>query len=437
MSNVGSVCNTRLSSKYQDPVNYRKTTLDNGVRVVTEAVPYMQSVSLGIWVRSGSRFEDPTYNGICHFIEHMVFKGTERRSALDIAKEIDAVGGALNAFTSKELTCFYCRVLNENLELAADLLSDIFLNASFPEHEIEREKQVICQEIYQVDDSPEDYLHEMFGLRFWQDDPLGQPIMGTIPIITGLDRNTIIDFKNRYYTPQETIVCASGNLDHDRFVELFQTEMAKLPNGLKRDNPNVSKHQPGVHLEKRDIEQVHVCIGTVGPSAAHETRHAAYILNTLLGGGWSSRLFQEVREKRGLAYSVYSFLSSFVDTGVFGIYAGCEPARLQELINVASSETMNLYSSLTDDDIRTAKSHIRGNFILAMESTDARMNRLAKCEYYFDRYLSMAEIIEKMEAATPAELAETAERMLTKGGFTVVGLGPAPDQVDFRAFGRS
>jgi predicted Zn-dependent peptidase len=425
-----------LNSKHQDPVTYRKTTLDNGIRIVTEAVPYLQSVSLGIWVRSGSRFERADQNGICHFIEHMVFKGTGRRSALDIAKEIDAVGGALNAFTSKELTCFYCRVLTENLEFAADLLTDIFLNASFPESEMDREKQVICQEIYQQDDSPEDYVHEIFGLRFWQDDPLGQPIMGTVPLVTGLDRNAIIDFKNRYYTPLETVICASGNLDHDRFVDLFQ-EMSKLSGDFSRGKPNASKHQPSVYIENRDIEQVHVCIGSVGPSVTDRRRHAAYILNTLLGGGWSSRLFQEVREQRGLAYSVYSFVSSFIDTGLFGIYAGCEPARLQELLDVTSAETLNLHLSLTKDEIRTAKSHIKGNFILAMESTDARMNRLAKCEYYFDRYLNMDEIIEQVEAVTPEQVAEAAEQMLGKNGFTIVGLGPVPDHVDFGGFSGS
>jgi len=385
-------------------------------------------------VHSGSRFEDPSQNGICHFIEHMVFKGTHRRSALDIAKEIDAVGGALNAFTSKELTCFYCRVLNENLELAIDLLTDIFLNASFPEDEIEREKQVICQEIYQVEDSPEDYVHEIFGFQFWRGDPLGQPIMGTIPIITGLTRDAIIDFKGRHYTPEQTVVCASGNLDHDRFVDMIQTQMHKLPSGLSQNRPTASESEPCVHVVHRDIEQVHVCLGTEGPSATDDRRHAAYILNTLLGGGWSSRLFQEVREKRGLAYSVYSFLSSFADTGMFGIYAGCEPQRFQELLGVISAETLNLSSNLTEEDIRTAKNHIKGNLILALESTEARMNRLAKCEFYFDRYLTLAEIIDSMEAVTLVELQETAEQMFTKAGYTIVGLGPIPEETDFRAF---
>lgn len=202
---------------YEAINSYRKTTLDNGVRIITEQIPYLQSVSLGIWVRSGSRFEQPEVNGICHFIEHMLFKGTEKRSAFVIAKEIDAVGGVLNAFTSKEMTSFYCKVLNENLELAVDLLNDIFLNASFPEDEIEREKQVICQEIHQMEDSPEDLVHEILGIQFWKDDPLGQPILGTVPSVVGLDRHTMVSFKTDYYTPDETIICAAGNSNTTRW----------------------------------------------------------------------------------------------------------------------------------------------------------------------------------------------------------------------------
>jgi len=219
-------------------------------------------------------------------------------------------------------------------------------------------------------------------------------------------------------------------------VDLFQ-EMSKLSGDFSHGKPNASKHQPSVYIENREIEQVHVCIGAVGPSVTDQRRQAAYVLNTLLGGGMSSRLFQEVREQRGLAYSVFSFVSSFIDTGLFGIYASCEPSRLQELLDVTSAETLNLHLSLTKDEIRTAKSHIKGNFILAMESTDARMNRLAKCEYYFDRYLNMGETIEEVEAVTPAQVAEAAEQMLSKNGFTIVGLGPVPDHVDFGGFSGS
>ena len=419
-----------IQSKYADPSAYHKTTLENGVTIVTEALPHMQSVSLGVWVRSGSRFEVPALNGICHFIEHMVFKGTERRSAVTIAKEIDSVGGALNAFTSKELTAFYCRVLNENVELASDLLTDIFLNPSFPEDEIEREKQVICQEIAQLEDSPEDLVHEILGTRFWRDDPLGQPILGTIPNIVGMDRDTMVAFKQEHYTARDTLVCAAGNLEHDRFVDLMQTGLGRLLNGTPRKRWEPAKCESSAHVVESDLEQVHVCLAVEGPSGVDETRHAAYLLNAMLGGGWSSRLFQEVREKRGLAYTVYSFLSSFSDTGMFGIYAGCEPARLEELLTTIGRETFQLASNMTEEDLRTAKSHVKGNLILAMESTDARMNRLAKGEHYFGRYVSLDEIIDALEVVTLRDLTGLADQMLNQGKYSIVALGPIAEDTD-------
>ncbi|MBI5249224.1 MAG: insulinase family protein [Desulfomonile tiedjei] len=425
-----------MTSEYKELTNYQKTTLDNGVRVITETVPYVQSISMGIWVHSGSRYERPEVNGICHFIEHMLFKGTDKRSAFTIAKEIDSVGGVLNAFTSKELTSFYCRVLSENTELAVDLLADIFLNASFPDDEIEREKQVVCQEIHQLEDSPEDLVHEILGIRFWRDDPLGQPILGTIPNIVKLDRNTLVGFKNQYYTPDETLICAAGKLEHDAFVQLVERHTGKFP----RSKADVYKIQPksdaSAHVEERDLEQVHVCIGMDGPSAVDPRRHAGYILNAVLGGGMSSRLFQEVREKRGLAYAVYSFLSSFSDTGIFGIYAGCDPERLQELLNIMGKETLELSRSITADDVSTAKSQIKGNIILAMESTDSRMNRLAKGEYYFGRRVGVDEILAALEAVTLDELRETADWMINEGRYTIVAVGPVGKDTDLFGYFR-
>jgi len=408
----------------------RKTSLGNGVRIITEEVPHLQSLSLGIWIRSGSRFEIPGLNGICHFIEHMLFKGTQRRSAYTIAKEIDSVGGVLNAFTSKEMTSFYCRVLSENLPLAVDLLTDIFLNPSFPEDEIEREKQVVCQEIAQLEDTPEDLVHEILGMRFWLDDPLGQPILGTIPNILNFDRQTISAFKRDNYVPGEIVVAAAGKLQHEEFVDLFAEQMEKIPAKATRAFAPGARSQSVSHVEERDSEQVHVCVAVDGPSAVDENRHAGYILNAILGGGMSSRLFQEIREKRGLAYSVYSFLSSFSDTGMFGIYAGCDPARLEELIGIMGKETLSLAASLTEEDVRTAKSQLKGNIILATESTESRMNRLAKGEYYFGRYVSVDEIIDSIESVTAQDLSEMAGQMINGARFTIVALGPLNRETD-------
>jgi len=419
-----------LIDSFDDFRAYRKTTLDNGVRIVTEKMPHLQSVSLGIWVRSGSRFEHPGVNGICHFIEHMLFKGTERRSAFDIAKEIDCVGGVLNAFTSKEMTSFYSRVLSENLELAADLLVDIFINSSFPEDEIEREKQVVCQEIHQLEDSPEDLVHEILGMRFWTEDPLGQPILGTIPNILTMDRDTLVGFKQEYYAPPETLVCAAGNIEHDRIVDLFEHHMGTIPQGASHGSPQETRCRPAAHVVPKDLEQAHVCIGMEAPSAVDQRRHAAYILNCILGGGMSSRLFQEVREKRGLAYSVYSFLSSFSDTGIFGIYAGCEPDRVEELLSVMGTETLHLAETVTDEEVQVAKTQLRGNIVLAMESSEARMNRLAKGEYYFGRHVSLREIIDSLQQVSRDDLVNLARGMIDPDRLGIVALGPLAEDVD-------
>jgi len=365
----------------------------------------------------------------------MLFKGTERRSAYAIAREIDSVGGVLNAFTSKELTAFYCKVIDDNLGLAVDLLTDIFLNALFPEDEIEREKQVICQEIHQMEDSPEDLIHEMLGTRFWRDHPLGQPILGTIANITGLERDTVASFKQRAYTPAETVICAAGKLEHDRFVELIEPRMGKLPPGLPHDPPSTPRVETSSHVIERDLEQIHICMGAEGPSAVDERRHAAYIMNTILGGGMSSRLFQEIREKSGLAYSVYSFLSSFTDTGILGIYAACDPSRVDDLMRILRNETSRLSTTITEEDLQTAKNQIKGNVVLALESSEARMNRLAKGEHYFGRYISLEEIIGSIEGVKLDQLASAAEETINSGPFSIVALGPVNEDGDlFRHF---
>lgn len=424
-----------MPTTYEDSCAYRKTTLDNGLRIVTEEIPYAQSVALGIWVRNGSRFETPDLNGISHFIEHMLFKGTQRRSAYDIAREIDSVGGGLNAFTSKELTAFYCRIMAEHLDMAADLLTDIFLNASFPEEEIEREKQVVCQEIHQMEDSPEELVHEILGLRFWANDSLGQPILGTIPTITRLDRQTLMAFKQTAYSPVETVVCAAGKLNHDRFVDLIQPHLGRVIRGAALQNPALPQVEASSQVVTRDLEQVHICLGTRGPSAVDPSRHAGYILNAILGGGMSSRLFQEIREKSGLAYSVYSFLSSFSNAGLFGIYAGCDRDRAQELLAIVKKETTDLSGSITDDDIHTAKNQIKGNIILALESSETRMNRLAKGEFYFGRHIPLDEIMQALEDVTPEDLSHTADEMMDSGHFTAIALGPVSEEENlFRGF---
>lgn len=415
----------RLSSEYPSSRDtYRKTVLPNGVRIVTETNEYMRSVSIGIWVRAGSRYEPHHLNGICHFIEHMLFKGTSRRDAYTIAKEIDSVGGVLNAFTSKEFTAFYAKVLREDLELAVDLLTDIFMHSNFPEEEIPREKHVICQEICQLEDNPEELVHEIWSMNFWQTHALGQPILGTIPNIIAIDRDTLLTYKKEHYLPSEIIVAAVGSIDHHRLLDMVAEKMGDIPpanKGVPEDKPAGAAC---AHVAHKDLEQVHVCLGTNGPSAVAGNRYAAYILNTLLGGGMSSRLFQEVREKRGLAYNVYSFLSSVSDSGMLGIYAGCDPERLEELIQTIGRVTRGMARTLTQEEMDMAKNQIKGNLILSLESSDSQMNRIAKEEFYFGRRITLDEILNSLQSVTLTELSQECDAMINNGRFTIVALGP-------------
>jgi len=411
---------------------YRKTVLPNGVRVISEANDHMRSVSIGIWVRAGSRYEPPHLNGICHFIEHMLFKGTPTRDAYAIAKEIDSVGGVLNAFTSKEFTAFYAKALKEDLQLAVDLLTDIFLRSTFPEDEIPREKHVICQEICQLEDNPEELVHEIWGMNFWRAHALGRPILGTISNILAIDRDTLLSYKREHYLPSEIIVAAAGSLDHNRLLDMIAEKMGDMP----RVGRSIVSDQPAgtasAHVEQKDLEQVHLCLGTNAPSAVASNRYAAYILNTLLGGGMSSRLFQEVREKRGLAYSVYSFLSSLSDSGMLGIYAGCDPERLEELVQTIGRVTRGIADTLTQEEMDMAKNQIKGSLILSLESSDAQMNRIAKEEFYFGRHITLEEILDALQSVTLTELSRECDAMINQGEFTIVALGPVKSDVNLQ-----
>ncbi len=413
---------------------FQKTVLNNGVRILTEDLPYLKSVSLGIWVRTGSRVEENSLNGISHFLEHMVFKGTARRNARQIAKEIDSIGGSLNAFTSKEFTSFFCRVLSDELSIGADVLTDIYLNASFPEEEMEREKQVVCQEILQMEDSPEDLIHELFTMRFWQGDPFGRPVIGTMNNVISFDRETVIKFKRDNYIPIETIICAAGNLNHEELVDLVKDGMGSLKNGSHRKQQPRPKNAPGSLINEKDLEQVHVCVGVEGPSAKYDDRNVAYLLNALFGGGMSSRLFQEVREKRGLAYNVYTFFSCYSDTGMIGIYASTEPNRFEELLDVMGKETLKVADTITSDELEMAKNQLRGTIIIANESAESRIGRIVKGEIFYGRYISLDEIIHDIEKVTLKEIRDFASRIFKPGAYTATALGQIPNSMDILSY---
>ncbi len=317
---------------------YRKTEQRNGVRIITEKLEHYRSVSLGIWVGAGSRDEDERLNGISHFIEHMIFKGTRGRSSLQIATGLDAIGGLSNAFTGKEDTCFHSRVLDKHFPILADILSDIFLNSVFDLEEIDKERHVILQEISMVEDSPEEHIHDLFNNLFWINHPLGKPILGTGKTVTAINRDEMLDHMRRFYTPDRIIIAAAGNIDHDTVVNFFAPLFGSLE-PIERSSQTNSPHiNSGVSCLYKKLEQVHICLGGKAPSLASELRFAGAILNTILGGNMSSRLFQEIRENRALAYSVYSFLSSFMDTGLLGICVGTDPQKVNKVLEVISNE---------------------------------------------------------------------------------------------------
>jgi predicted Zn-dependent peptidase len=358
-------------------------------------------VSTGIWVNVGSRDERNGERGITHFIEHMLFKGTEKRSARDIAKELDAVGGFVNAFTSKEQACFHAKVLHPHLPLVVDILTDIFLNSVFAPDEIAREQQVIVQEIRMIEDTPDEYIHILFQEMFWADNPLGLPIYGTVEGVEGISREGILHYLSRMFQPERIVVAAAGNLEHQQFLDLVAPSMERLnhPQSPNTRQKPTECHQ--IQVVPKDLEQVHLCLGVGGPSQTDEDRFPCHLLNVILGSSMSSRLFQEIRENRGLAYSVFSFLNSHEDTGMFGIYAGVAAENVQETLAIIHEQLSRLLREpIPEPELNAAKEYLKGSMYLNSESTDSRMNRLAKNEFLFQRYVPFEEVERRIDQVT-------------------------------------
>ena len=407
----------------------QKTVLPNGIQVVTEEIPSVHSVSVGIWVEAGSRDERSEENGISHFIEHMLFKGTQRRSARQIAKEIDAVGGILNAFTSKEFSSFYAKVMAEHLPVALDLLFDLYLNSLFAAEELEKERQVIVQEINMVEDTPDEYIHDLFSQSFWPHHPLGLPILGRLNTISRMDRRTLKGFFLKHYLQIPPIIVAAGKLKHEDLLRPVQEALRKIRPRPKERKIHPPRPHPQSQVKNKQLEQVHLLLGTQGFSVVHPRRYAFTILNTILGGGMSSRLFQEVREKRGLAYSVYSFASSFVDSGLLGVYVGTGDHTLNRVLQVILREMKRLAeNSIRPKELRSAKEQLKGNLLLSLESTDSRMSRLAKNEIFFHRFVSTEEIIEGIEKVSAEEISSLAQEIFRPDSFSLTVLGPVTEK---------
>jgi predicted Zn-dependent peptidase len=401
------------------------TVLTNGVRVITEAMPHVRSVSVGIWIGSGSRRESAEENGISHFIEHMLFKGTTRRSAEDIARSVDSIGGNLDAFTAKELVCFNTKVLDEHLSVAFDVLADLVLNPSFREEDIEKEKGVILEEIKMEADSPDYLVHEIFSSNFWKDHPLGKPILGTPQSVKGFDQQMIRTYYSAVYSPANLVVTAAGNLTHDGLVALARQHLESLPPTV----PAPVDQSPVTHARialrnKKALEQVHLCLGVPSYPLPHEERFACYVLNTLLGGGMSSRLFQNIRERQGLAYAVFSELNPYRDTGCLSIYAGTSIESAKQVVSSITKEFCDLKANLVGyEELRRAKDHLKGSLMLSLESTSSRMSNLARQEMYFGRFFSLDELVESIESVTAGDVQRIAQTFFDSKQIALTVLG--------------
>jgi len=385
---------------------YRKTILENGLRVVSEEIAHVRSVSIGIWVECGSRYENVENNGISHFIEHMLFKGTQKRSAYDIAKEIDAVGGAINAFTGKEYTCLYARVLKKDTDIALDILSDMYKNPRFLEDDLEKEKYVIAQEIKMVEDSPEEYIYEMFNASYFKGHSLGLPILGRQENVEKFTREELKDHFLKHYSLCNVIITASGRIDHDVFVR----KVSKFFNciqgpGSLPETMIVPSPCTGLHIYEKDLEHVYLCVGTDGVSQIDNRRYRLYLLNAIMGGSMSSHLFQEIREKRGLVYNIYSYVNCYHDAGTFGISTSTSHESVEEVLTLIKEEMTRIRDTgITDAELSFSKEHLKGNLFISLEGSETRMGRLAKNEIYFGGYIPLKDTLREIDRITKSEV---------------------------------
>jgi predicted Zn-dependent peptidase len=404
----------------------QKRVLPNGLVVLTETMSHVRSVSVGVWIRNGSRREIQEENGLAHFMEHMVFKGTERRSAEAIAREMDSVGGMLDAFTSKEQICFNAKVLDEHLPIAFDVIADLVLRPKFDSEDVKKERQVVLEEIKMDLDNPEYLLHEIFTRGFWPEHPLGRPILGTPETVKKFNRDALRQRFQHWFAPDRLVLSAAGNVKHEQVLDLVEREFGGLHPSDEPEAHDAPSTQAPIHIEsKRDLEQVHVCIGVPSVPLADDRRFAVAVMNNLLGGGMSSRLFQNIREKQGLAYAVFSELTPYSDAGMMTVYAGTAKETVGQVIDLVIQEFRELKRTLvTEEELLRAKNHLKGSLMLSLESTSARMSNLARQELYFRRFYSLDEILAGIETVTREEIQAVAREFFRPEQIAVTALGP-------------
>jgi predicted Zn-dependent peptidase len=401
-----------------------RDVLGNGLRILTERMTQVRSISIGVWLTRGSRHESAERGGIAHFVEHMLFKGTATRSAEDIAQAIDSIGGQLDAFTAKEYASYYIKVLDEHLPLAIDILSDIVRNPAFSAEDIEREKKVVVEEIKMVEDTPDDLVHEIFTQGFWENHPLGRPILGTRESVESFTSDGLRAYFKSAYTAKNLIVSAVGNLEHERVRDLVEEKFGSLVEPGEPVQDEAPQVVPKIQIRNKELEQSHLCIGVSSYPQNHDERYSSYVLNTLLGGSMSSRLFQNVREKRGLAYAVFSGLSAYRDAGSFTIYAGCANEAVGEVVDLVVEELRGVKNtSVPDAELQRAKDHLKGSLMLSLENTASRMSHIARQEIYFDRQFGLDETLQGIERVTADDVQRVATDLFHNGSVAATVLG--------------
>jgi predicted Zn-dependent peptidase len=403
-----------------------KIQLNNGVRIVTEKIPGVRSVAIGIWIRTGSRHEDDNNNGISHFIEHLMFKGTKKRTAADIAESLDSVGGQLNAFTTKEFTCYYAKILDEHLELAIDVLTDMLFNSKFDDLAIEKERGVIEEEIRMYEDTPDELVHDLFVKTVWSGHPLGRPILGSIETLEKMTRNDIIEYMENNYQPDRIVIAVAGNIDH----LAVQNQLKPIFENMNNKKPSIKINPPANTLYNatniyRKTGQVQICLGTAGIANSDDRLYSVSIINNVMGGGLSSRLVQSIREERGLAYSVFSYHSAFSDTGLFTFYAGTSPKKYDEVIKLLLLEIKRIATEgITQKELDRTKEQIKGNLYLGLESVSSRMSRLGRNEISLNKLVPPEEVAAKISAVTLEEIFKTAQFLFGENKFSLSTIGP-------------
>jgi predicted Zn-dependent peptidase len=403
----------------------RTETLPSGLRLVTETLPHVRSAAIGVWLTRGSRHESDEEGGIAHFVEHMLFKGTNRRSARDLAQAIDSVGGQVDAFTAKEYAGYYIKVLDEHVPIALDLLSDMLLNPALAPEDVVREQGVVLEEIKMVEDAPDDLVHEVFVQQFWSRHPLGRPILGTAETVSSFSSDRLRDFFKRTYVAPNLIVAAAGHIDHDSLRDEVVRAFGSLSHVAPEAAGTPPTMFPGVVERTKDIEQSHLCLGTTAYGQGHADRHAVFVLNTILGGSMSSRLFQHIREDRGLAYSVFSNLSTYTDAGMITIYAGCAADKVDEVVSLALGELRSLRdAAVPAEELRRAKDHLKGSVMLSLENTSARMSHLARQEMAFGRHISFDEMLQEIEGVSAEDVQRVAQDLFRDADIVASVVGP-------------